>query len=346
MPIRTYLTWWLEQLAGLVPARWLQVAAHGPDASILALDHEDVTLLIRRRGETVRSAHDRFDEEGLLAIARTLAASPGLPPRLLLRVPGSMILQKRLSLPLAARNGLAGLLSFEMARETPFSSDEVYWQYVVHSQDPTHGRLDVDLILLPRALIDPFIERARHAGLDPAGIEVEIASDDVRVIPLAAPKPWQQVYMQRPFVAAAAAAALVILAIAIPFIVQMIALAGVQSTIASLGPEATEATKLLQTVDQLSSTTNFLHSERQKNGSALAALAAATTALPDDTYLTGFTLHAARLTITGRSPAAAQLIEPLSKPPFRSPHFNGAVQSEGDVETFAITVEMIPAGPS
>src|SRR5207237_272487 len=73
-----------------------------------------------------------------------------------------------------------------------------------------------------------------------------------------------------------------------------------------------EAEKLRRELDRLSATIDLVESERDKAGRPLAILATLTRILPDDTYLTEVTLQQRKVTLSGRSAAAARLIGALS----------------------------------
>lgn len=320
------------------------------DAAILEIDGDAAGLLIRQRGMISRVARVSADEAGFHRIARILAERGGAPHGLVLRLPQAAVLQKRLSLPLAARRHLEGLLGFEMDRETPYARDEVHWRYALRRQDAAHGRIEVDLAVVPRSFVDPLVEAARRAGLDPAGVEVATAPNETVLIRLGAGQRWQRLRAQRPLVAmAAAACVLAVIAVATPFIRQQRAIAAADAEIQSLTPQATEAAALRQSIDHLASTFEYLKQERNRTGSALSALAAATRAVSDDSYLTGLTLHEGRLVMTGLSPSAAQLVGSLAQSAdFREPAFDApVVQNESDgLETFTISVSLKPAGSS
>jgi general secretion pathway protein L len=58
-----------------------------------------------------------------------------------------------------------------------------------------------------------------------------------------------------------------------------------------------------------------LAQEMQRTGDILQVLATVTRILPDDTYLTDFSLHDRQIILSGRSAAAARLITSLSADP-------------------------------
>ena len=108
---------------------------------------------------------------------------------------------------------------------------------------------------------------------------------------------------------------------------------------------AAEADRLRQEIDRLSGSADFIESERDKVGRPLVVLAAATRILPDDTYLTEMELRQRKLTLSGRSAAAARLIGALAADgEFRNPGFSApvtrieALQSE----LFTIIAEVGP----
>jgi len=74
-------------------------------------------------------------------------------------------------------------------------------------------------------------------------------------------------------------------------------------------------------------------------------LAAATSILPDDTYLTEVELRQRKVTLTGRSAGAARLIGPLAADEtFRNPGFAAPVTrlEALHVELFTINTEIRP----
>ena len=89
----------------------------------------------------------------------------------------------------------------------------------------------------------------------------------------------------------------------------------------------------------------MLSAERARVGDALAALAATTAVLPDDTYLTDLTLRQRHLVMNGRSAAAARLIGLLSAAPgLREPAFLAPVtrSDTGHADLFSIRAELAP----
>lgn len=339
--MRMFATWWSTELVGMLA---IASARGHSDAVILDIDRQTVTLLSRSRGTTTRDLQASTDDAGIQQLAELISTRGYLRRLLLLRLPPAQVLHKRLAFPAAARHDLEDIIGFAIDRETPFVRDELYWSYVARRADSGLRQVEVDLFLVARNSIDTLVTAVRGAGLDPVGIEVDMGTNGTTLIPLGVRKRDPRVRARRSLVfLAATACVLTIVAVAIPFMSQQRALASADAMIASLAEPAREASALRRTADQLGTIVASLKTEQDRNGSAVATLAAATKALPDETYLIALSLRARRLTISGLSPSAAHLIGLLAgAPAFREPAFDApVVESESTgLEAFTITVNV------
>ena len=339
--MRRFATYWFAQLAGMFA---IASARGHSDAVILAIDRQTVTLLYRSRGTTMRDSQSSADDAGIQQLAQLITKRGYLRRLLLVRLPPAQVLHKQLAFPTAARRNLEEIIGFAIERETPFACDELYWSYVARRADSARRQIEVDLFLVARNSIDTLVAAARGAGLDPFGIEVDMGVNGTTLIPLGVPKRDPLVRVQQSIVLLAATACiLTAVAVAIPFMGQQWALASADAMILSLAEPAREASALRRTGDQLGKIVASLKTEQDRNGSAIATLAAVTKALPDETYLTALSLGGGRLTVSGFSPSAAHLIGLLAQTPtFREPAFNAPVlESEGTgLEAFTITVNV------
>ena len=127
--------------------------------------------------------------------------------------------------------------------------------------------------------------------------------------------------------AAVCCAALGLAAVVTPFIRQELALASLEEQIAAGRTAAAEADSLRQEIDRLAGSADFVESERDKAGPAARwSWRLRPTVLPDDTYLTEMELRQRKVTLSGRSAAAARLIGPLAADgTFRNPGFAAPV---------------------
>jgi general secretion pathway protein L len=338
----TFFRWWGEQLAELVPTSWLNLFAKSTDAAILEIRGETFSLWVRQDGKDYQLAKGPLSS--LKAIITSVA---NLPQLLLLRIPVEQALGKQLSLPSAARRDLKSLLGFEISRETPFEQSEVYWNYEITGQDRERAKLEVELVIVPRPLADEAMATAGAAGFDAAALEVESRPGQPLLIWVGAQRPMRQVLPYRKlFPLAAVTGGLAAAFIILSFVGQQWSLFIADQTIARLQSQAREASDLRQAANHRLAAIGFLG---KGTGGALSILAAATHALPDDTYLTSIGAHDGRVTLAGYSQSAASLIGLLEKSPsFREPAFDSPLtqDQDSDEEKFTLSMSLAPADAS
>jgi general secretion pathway protein L len=350
--INDFLVWWGEQLSELLPERLRRQDVTGADCLLVVpdgppdADPPAIELMQRRRGQLTRLG--RFDLDGAgIRSAQRAAALTGAPMPVRLRLPPGLLLEKQLSLPLAAERDLARVVGYEMDRETPFGADEVYWESAVEQRDRGNGKLRLRLSLVPRAPIQELMRGLQAAGLAPIAIDAVLPNGQFRPIPLEGGERRRGQFGARALPAAAGACAvLAVLAVATPFIRQSLEMARIDGRVAELLPAADEANKLRRQIDGQGQSGGVLAEQRAKTGDALKVLAAVTNVLPDDTHLTDFTLRQRKLSLIGQSAAAAKLIAALSQDETcQNPSFAAPVVSQGGttkVDVFTISAECKP----
>jgi len=312
--IREFFAWWFGQLAELLPQGLRRTALTAVDAMVikpigpLGRGIEAVAIGLRRNG--------RETPLGRFGLGTT---------------------------DLAEFNQVLG---FEMDRETPFKPEEIYWNHRIDGADRQNGRLSVRLVLLPKANLAPLLTALGRFGIRPRRAEIADGPDAGAYLPLEGDGGRTHHPSNRLMWSAAVCCAVLGLAVVvIPFVRQQIALASLEQQIAVGRTAATEADSLRQEIDRLAGSADFIESERDKAGRPLVVLAAATRVLPDDTYLTEMELQKRKVTLTGRSAAAARLIGPLAADgTFRNPGFTAPVTRVEALHTelFTINSEVAP----
>jgi general secretion pathway protein L len=344
--VREFFVWWLGQLADLLPQGLRRSAFAAPDAFVispigtLGRGVDAVAITLRRHGR--ETPLGRFGLGGA-----DLAELPGTAGRTtVLRLDERDVLGKSVSLPLAAERDLGQVLAFEMDRETPFSAEDLYWNHRIEGVDRQGGRLSVRLVLTPKAGLTGLLTALGQAGFHPRRAEIAGGPDAGVYLPLDGGDGRAHRRSSRLlWPLAVCCAALGLAAAAIPFVRQEVALASIDREVAITRAAATEADSLRQEIERLSGSADFIESERDKAGRPLVVLAAATRVLPDDSYLTEMELRQRKVTLTGRSAAAARLIGPLAADgTFRNPGFAAPVTRLESLHTelFTINTEVGP----
>jgi general secretion pathway protein L len=310
------LTWWLRQLAELLPARWRGLGDGGAATvvSLLAggagtsVPEVEIGIVGRRGvGTLCRVA---LDEAGV-AEARAVLAGRRRPAQVVLRMPAAALLEREVMLPLAAERDPDAVLGYEMDRLTPFRAADVAWRASGLKRDRVRNRLSLRLSLVPRALFAEALPALARIGLRPVAVE-GATHEGLQRIALGArggtQGGWGRIDRRRARLVGALVALLAVVAVGIPFVRQSLAERAVAAQIAALRPRVEEVAALRRRIGRGGGEGGALAALAARVGNPLAVLAALTEILPDDTYLESLALSQRKLSITGRSAAAARLI--------------------------------------
>ncbi len=331
--LRAVAVWWLQQMREMLPARWRRGPA--ADALIVAVEPAGLALIRRRRGQERRLG--ALPPDAAAADLRRLLPR-GATGRVVLRSE-TRLLQRDVTLPLAAAAATGRVLHYEMDRLTPFRGDDVVCDWATMRRDGAQAQLHLRLWLLPLAALQPALEALARLRLAADRVEAATPDGHHRILRFDRATSHPRTALR---LAAAACAALALLAVALPFVRQSLAAAAVEARIAALRRPVAEAAALRR---DGSAGADLFAAEHARLGDALAALAAVTDALPDDTFLTEFALRQRRLRLGGQSLAAAALIPRLAADRrFRNPAFAAPVtrSDTGHADLFAIQAELAP----
>lgn len=341
-----FFSWWFGQLADLLPQRLRRSTATAADAMVIApmrpVGHEidAVAVGLRKGGKETPLGRFALGATGLAELPRS-AGKPAV-----LRLGEAEVLGKTVILPLAAEREVDQALAFEMDRETPFKVEDLYWNHRIEAADRQNGRLSVRLLLVPKASLAPLLTALRQIGIAPVRAEIGDGPDAGCWLPLDGDgRPAHRGASRLVKPAAVCCAALALAAVTTPFVRQSIALSALGSALAAGRASAAEADTLRREIGRLTGSADLIESERRKVGQPLAVLAAATRVLPDDTYLTEMELRQRKLTLSGRSAAAARLIGAFAADSeFRNPAFAAPVTRIEALhqEIFTIIAEVTP----
>jgi general secretion pathway protein L len=338
--VRDVVLWWARQMRAVLPRRLLPGADRG-DALVIAARPPSLLLTLRRRGRETPLGRFSVNDDGLSA---AVAALRRRPRQVILKLGSDAMLERAVTLPLAAERDLDSVVGFEMDRLTPFAAADVVWQAEVTRRDPAQRRLWLRLTLVPRRTLQPWLDRLARAGLVPAWLEAT-ASDGAPRRMMLDGKAAHRRGGRATAVAAGVAGVLALAAVVMPFVMQSLTGAATESAIQALGPRVDRVEALRKRLADGAADADVLAAERVRVGNVLAVLAAVTDIMPDDTWLTELSLRQGRLNLSGQSPAAARLIPALAADPtFRNPAFAAPVTRapDGHADLFVIRAELAP----
>lgn len=336
------ITWWKEQMRDLVPASLRPTSQTWRRVLVADLsDVHEVTLSLRSRSGTVPLGRFGLGGSDLRDAVASVPKARRKSP--ILVVSPALVLEREVVLPLNAEHELARVVAYDMDRLTPFRAEEVIWTCIAEKRDPVRGRLHARVTLLPRVRIQPTLSALALAGFHAASVEARDA-DRWRTIPLTALRlnpGW--LGMRTYTYTVACCCFLAVAAVAMPFILQSLVSANLDARIEAMQPQVAQAEKLRKAIASGVTTADAIAAARNQVGAPLQAIALLTEVLPDDTFLISLSVRQRKVTISGRSAAAARLIGAMaSHPLIHDPAFTAPVirdETNGG-EQFSIRAEL------
>lgn len=343
--LTTVFVWWKEQMRDLVPAsarlsgrtwrRELIVVAGNAGAST-------VELFLQGRGSGIALGWYSLAGEDLRAPLAHLSGSRRMA--VALRVSRDLMLEREIVLPLAAERDLRRIITYEMDRLTPFRADEVFWTCNTDRRDSARNRMQVRVTIVPRVRVQPVLAALQRVRLVPVRIETAGSAGPQHIIPLdGKPRGGNRLGPRTDAYALGGCGMLAVAAVALPFAVQSIVRASIDARIEAMRPQVALREKLRTQISNRASLANIISAARVQAGAPLHSIAMLTAVLPDDTHLTTLSLRQHKLTISGRSAAAARLISAMAAQPLiHNPAFAAPVIRDEDNggEMFSIRADL------
>ena len=84
-----------------------------------------------------------------------------------------------MELPLAAERAIPAALRFEVDRRTPFKAGSVHLGHRIRERDTAGRKLKVDVVCVPKRLLDPMREVMHDAGATLDSIAVDLGTDRI-----------------------------------------------------------------------------------------------------------------------------------------------------------------------
>jgi len=340
-------TWWRRELTAMVPAAVRRRFADREEATIAEVSGGTVRLARvagAASGKSMSLSSADVEASGAEA-ARRLRAATGIDrDEVVIRVAEEQALVKTLDLPLAAEPTLLQTLALAIDSQTPFRADQVVFDGRVVTRDRAAGRLTVEWVILPRAVVEPAIELLKALGLDP--VRAEVVGAKRRSVDLRSPEKRTSrsaLAFKSTRILATVAAGLAVAVIVVPLYQRHAELAEVQQQIAVVKRDADAVAALRGEFEKISAENGFLAGLKRDTPSALKTIDALSRLLPDDTWLVELHSTGRQVRIVGFAASASKLIAMIeesatfSNARFRSPVTPDAV---GSSERFDLGFEI------
>jgi general secretion pathway protein L len=352
--IRRGVSWWLGELAQLVPRRLLHIlGTPGEPTLVLQFGAGEPVLLVsdRRQASPIVLPLAGFGEHERRMRVQSVLRSHRADDAVAVSLDRSLVFETSIDLPLAAEGSLDAILQHQIERLVPLSAADTSFAYRIIARMPAAGTLKVGLTIAKNATIEAGLEAARAAGLNPRLVtapQAEAAPRD-RVVLWRAGSRLTEVAGHRRLRHALEVAAIVFALLAYGIYVHRLDRIrdDVQARIDRAKPIAAAVQALTQQAGQTNEALGFFRNRRNETP-PLAILDELTPLVPTDSWVKQLTVHGRTVEMDGSSPRASDLISRVEgsamfdNPRFRSPI---TLAPDGKSERFDLSLD-IKSSPS
>ena len=165
--LKRFFLWWGRELSFWIPERLKQALSDKTGYIFLHITAEKIKFSSLIEGQRKTIAELAFNEEGLAQAQKLLEENEDVKKaHLILRLSSEQAIKKILYLPAAAKGNIKQVVSFELDKYTPFSTDQVYFALKPLGKEG-NGQVKVLLVLTPRDILDAIYLQLNDAGIYP-----------------------------------------------------------------------------------------------------------------------------------------------------------------------------------
>lgn len=342
-PLPQFWQWWTAELLSFLPPRWREALAVEHACLLLTRGATGLDVQVERAGtcSQLLQLEDEQREDWRDLLSRGLDENlRGLPQ--VLGLPAARLLRRSLSLPAAALENLDAVLGFELDRQTPFKPEQVYFASRVLKQDAGSKQVQVELLVVPRPVLDEAIAALGPLSDTLTGVDVlDARGRRVGVNLLPAERRASQPRTQPLIQAGLLLASIVLVFFGLGQIVdnRIAAVESIQAESEAQRERAREVSALRSQLEDSAAAANFLAVQKQTQASMVLLLDELTRRLPDDTFLTRLSVSGNQVSLSGYSAQALKLVGELQKSELlKDAALNGGVQQEPRVSRDMFTI--------
>ncbi|NOT83845.1 MAG: fimbrial assembly protein, partial [Methylococcaceae bacterium] len=177
---KKFFRWWKRELSFLIPGRIKQLISDQHGIIVVRPAEKQFALSYWYEGQEEPLIKLDRDDAGIAKYKEMLLADERLQKAsLIFRLTKEHAIQKELSLPVAAKENLYQVVSYELSRYSPFSVDQVY--FAVKALDVVNepGQIRVMLILVAREMLDSIYADLKAFGMVPKFVDYEDTPNDL-----------------------------------------------------------------------------------------------------------------------------------------------------------------------
>lgn len=306
-----------------------------PAALRRLLASRDRRLLVAPRGDEAQLVLDAGSEREPLGTLRLAGADPLPGPvsggakelrhSTVLTLPLDAVLTRRVSLPVQVRDTLAQAIRFELDRLSPFSAEQVVYDFAPLPGAKGDTRLRVDLALCRRDRVDGWLKRLREAGSPVDRVTWEGAWPRANLLPAEERPRRRQPLLDPVKLLIALVLALTALALGTPLWQKARVLESLEAEVRKARTQAVQVDEVRQELERARRGSTEVLRQKWEQPRMLDLLRELTERIPGDTWVQSLEYQNGEVQVRGESGQATALIGLLEQAPgldgvsFRSP---------------------------
>ena len=346
--IRRAISWWLAELAQLVPRRLLHIVGRPAEpTSVLQFGAGEPVMLVADRQQTspIVLPLAGFGEHELRMRVQTVLRSHRANDTVAVRLDPSLVFETSIDLPLSAEGSLQAILQYQIERLVPLSAADICFAYRIIARMPAAQTLKVRLTIAKNVTIEAGLAAAKAAGLNPKLVivpQTENAPGDRVVLWRAGGRLTEATGHRRRHALEIAAIVLAMAAYGL-YVHRLDRIRdNLRTRIADAKPAAAAVQSLAQQVGQTNEALSFFRS-RQNEVPPLAILDEMTRLVPTDSWVKQLTVRGRTVEIDGSSPKASDLVPRVEDSAiFENPRFRSPITlaPDGKSERFDLSLDL------
>lgn len=318
-PARRALRWWIDSLVNSLPPRFRRCCRQRKQQAVLTLSGAGATLVVGSESDV-----DEVQSEALMDPAGLPAAVAILLPGSIrdlyvaVEVAGDAVLSRNVTWPLETEANLDNALGFQLERLIPLSSSAVYFAHSVTRRDKRRNQLDFDLVAVPKALVDPWLEaleasrighRLNALWAQPVGREINLLPAEKRRLESGGLRLARQLLSVLVVI-------LLVAAVSLPFVAQQRELELQDAALSAAMKKANSVRASADAIEGRAELVRTLAAEAGRQTYHAAVLAELARLLPDSAYLQRVTVDGNEVRVVGLADNSLALVDALSDSPW------------------------------
>lgn len=350
--LNAFLVWWGAELASLLPDFIKRIFQADPVQLQLNIATGKASLTKGVQGHVMQVAVLDSQASALPdSLVATMSRMNKSQIETVLFLDPDDVLSLELALPAESEADILEVLGYEMDRQTPFTMDQVYCDYRINRSATDMGQILVHAVVVPRDLMDHWIEHARLWGQSPSIVTIdekdtgsETRASGFNLLPDELRKKKKPGLTRLNYALGASAIILMAITLVLTLYRQSLLIEKFDQQLAVVSQDVREVRQLREAMDQLVEESGQLVMRKQSSPMTVDVLNELSLVMPDHTWLRRFQLNEMRLTLQGESANASELIGLIeASNMFQDATFASPVvrDQKSDRDRFQITVNLL-----